>query len=174
MNIVTLDQLLSIKNVLIQNASNYNEDNQLLNEFICDQYDYLKYRKLLKDLLTKFKLAKYLYNFPIENDIKITPNYELKENSVTNSNVSKVEKAVERYMDKQMLTTDIYNSLVKLSKKLTNSEAVYLINTFINTKSEDDIAEIIGISKTYLQKIKKSCIVKMWIELKEYCENKDD
>ena len=60
-----------------------------------------------------------------------------------------------------------------LSLKLTSDEAIYLINTFLAHKSEDDIAEMIGVSKSYLQKIKKSCIVKMWIDLKKFCEEDD-
>ena len=71
---------------------------------------------------------------------------------------------------KKILTTDIYNKILKLSYKLTVSEGDYLINTFIHHISEEKIAGIIGISKTYLQKIKKSCIIKMWVDLQIYCD----
>ena len=84
-----------------------------------------------------------------------------------------MEKAIERKVDKQLLMTDIYNSIIKVSYKLSNSEVIYLINTFLTHKSEESISEILGISKTYLQKIKKSCLVKMWTDLQQYCETDD-
>ena len=35
-------------------------------------------------------------------------------------------------------------------------------------RSEDKISDLLNISRTYLQKIKASCIVKSWIELEKY------
>ena len=122
-------------------------------------------------LFENFKSARYLYKFPISDTIRINPTYESKEICFQKSSQSQIEKAVEKYVDKQILTTEIYNSILDVSNRLTNSECAYLINTFLQHKSEESIAEIIGISKTYLQRIKKSCIVKMWTELEKYCES---
>lgn len=171
MNIVTLDQLVNISKVIIGNVEINEEFNLLLDESISNQFDILEGKKQLLDLFSKFNSARYLYDFPIEQNVKISPNYELHESSHQRIITSQVENAIERYVDKQLLTTEIYNSIIKLSYKLTNDESIYLLNTFFKHKSEEEISEIIGISKTYLQKIKKSCIVKMWIELKCYCEN---
>lgn len=171
--IVTLDQLLNVRNSITMNASEQAEHNELLEEFVYNQYDILDKKKKLQDLFYKFKSARYLYDFPVEEDIKISSNYELRESFNQRTTTSQVENAVERYIDKQLLTTDIYNSLMKVSYKLTSDEAIYLINTFMTHKSEEDIADLIGISKTYLQKIKKSCIVKMWVDLSKYCKVDD-
>lgn len=170
-NIVTYEQLLIIDKTILENSNQY--FNVLLDEEIYRQYNLVDIKKKLKVLFSQFKSARYLYDFPISQNIKITSNLELRENSFVANNKSKIEQVTEKYIDKQLYTTDVYNSIIKASYNLTNDEVVYLINTFLTHKSEDDIAEIIGISKTYLQKIKKSCIVKLWIALKKYC-NEDD
>ena len=72
--------------------------------------------------------------------------------------------------DKLIDATSMYYSIMKLGYKFTNSEKVYFINTFLRSKpmSEDKISDLLNISRTYLQKIKASCIVKSWIELEKY------
>lgn len=171
--IVTLNQLLNVGDTISDNANTNNKVNQLLDEYVCNQYDSANIKSELLKLFATFKSARYLYDFPVEENIKINPNYELREGFTQRSTSSQVENAVARYVDKQLLTTDIYNSIIKVSYKLTGDEVVYLINTFLTHKAEESIAEIIGISKTYLQKIKKSCLVKMWVELEKYCTQDD-
>lgn len=173
-DIVTLEQLLNIS----KSISNYVEQNKmyniLLDENICNNYDIIEIKKKLQSLFTSFKSARYLYEFPVECSISISANYEEKLGSFTQrNNISKIEQAIQKYTDKQLHTTNVYNTIMILSLKLTGDESIYLINTFLAHKSEDDIAEMIGVSKSYLQKIKKSCIVKMWIDLKKYCEEDD-
>lgn len=170
-DIVTLNQLLDINKEIATNAEIQNENNQLIDECICNRYNILDNKKKLIKLFATFKSARYLYNFPIEENIKTTSVYEKRLGSAQRITTSQVDNTVERYVDKMIFITEIYNTLIILSHKLTVDESIYLINVFLSHKSEDQIAEIIGISKTYLQKIKKSCIVKMWTDLKIYCEN---
>lgn len=165
-NVVTLNQLLNVGNAIQDNATKNEQYNELLDDYICKQYDIVSNKEKLEKLFSSFKSARYLYDFPLEESVSISPSYEYKESFTQRSTTSQIENAVQRYIDKQMLTTDIYYSIMKVSYKLTNDEVVYLINTFLIHKSEEDIAEIIGISRTHLQKIKKSCIVKMWVDLK--------
>ena len=173
-DIVTLDQLLNISKKISNNVEQNKIYNILLDENICNNYDIIEIKKKLQSLFTSFKSARYLYEFPVECSISISANYEEKLGSFTQrNNISKIEQAIQKYTDKQLHTTNVYNTIMILSLKLTGDESIYLINTFLAHKSEDDIAEMIGVSKSYLQKIKKSCIVKMWIDLKKYCE-KDD
>lgn len=172
-NIVTLNQLLNISDTITSNSKEHENYNQLLDECICDCYDVLENKKKLLSLFARFKSARYLYDFPVEDNIRISSNYEERIGFTQRQTTSQVENAISKYIDKQLLTTDIYNSIMKISYKLTGDEVIYLINTFLTHKSEDTISEIIGISKTYLQKIKKSCIVKMWADLWQYCEEDD-
>lgn len=173
-DIVTLDQLLNISKNISNNVEQNKIYNILLDENICNNYDIIEIKKKLQSLFTSFKSARYLYEFPVECSISISANYEEKLGSFTQrNNISKIEQAIQKYTDKQLHTTNVYNTIMILSLKLTGDESIYLINTFLAHKSEDDIAEMIGVSKSYLQKIKKSCIVKMWIDLKKYCEEDD-
>lgn len=168
-NVVTLKQLLNISNTIKDNSSINKQFNELLDVYICNQYDIVDIKDKLDKLFSSFKSARYLYDFPLEDSVNISPNYEYKESFTQRSTESKIENAVQRYLDKQIETTDIYYSLMKVSYKLTGDEVIYLENTFLTHRSEEDVAELIGISRTYLQKIKKSCLVKMWVDLKQYC-----
>lgn len=171
--IVTINELININDAIESIAKKNIELNELLNDRICNQYDIVDIKKKLTDLFTTFRSARYLYNFPVSDSIRTTPIYEKDESFHQRNNVSQVENAVSRYVDKQILTTNIYNSILNVSSKLVDDEVIYMINTFLLRKSEEDIADILGISKTYLQKAKKSCLVKMWTDLRQYCETDD-
>lgn len=106
-----------------------------------------------------------------EDYLKLTPNYSPRpEAFLRNINESNVEKVIQKKYDKLIDATSMYYSIMKLGYKFTNSEKVYFINTFLRSKpmSEDKISDLLNISRTYLQKIKASCIVKSWIELEKY------
>lgn len=169
-NVVTLNQLLNVSQTIKDNSSTNQQFNELLDAYICNQYDLVDIKDRLDKLFSFFKSARYLYDFPLEDSINISPNYDYKESFTQRSTQSKIENAVQGYIDKQIETTNIYYSLMKVSYKLTGDEVVYLENTFFPHRSEEDVAELIGISRTYLQKIKKSCLVKMWVDLKQYCD----
>ena len=172
-NVVTLNQLINISDYIKEIADQNKQHNELLSEEVCNSYDTSYIRNNLLELFNRFKSARYLYEFPLDSSIKLTPTYSFDGSCHQLSNVSQVEQIIEKHIDKQLLTTNIYFSIIKVSYKLSNEEVIYLINTFFTHKSEEDIANIIGISKTYLQKIKKSCLVKMWVDLEKYC-NEDD
>lgn len=169
-NVVTLNQLLNVSSTIKDNSSINKQYNELLDAYICNQYDIVDIKDKLDKLFSSFKSARYLYDFPLEDSISISPNYDFQESFTQRSTESKIENAVQRYIDKQIETTNIYYSLMKVSYKLTGDEVIYLENTFFTHRSEEDVAELIGISRTYLQKIKKSCLVKMWVDLKQYCD----
>lgn len=170
-NTITLDKLLSIDSDLLDITRKYENQNYLLNDLDCSAYDLNKIKIQLKNLFLKFKNAKYLNKFPIENNVSLTPTYDVKISSSQRSTISQVDKAVMNYLDKQIWVSEVYDSLLILASKLTKSEAVYLIYTFLSYKSEEIIAEKLGICKTSLQRVKKSCLVKMYVELENYIEN---
>lgn len=169
-NVVTLNQLLNISNTIKDNSSTNKQFNEILDAYVCNQYDIVDIKDRLDKLFSSFKSARYLYDFPLEDSVNISPNYDYKERFTQRSTESKVENAIQRYIDRQIEITNIYYSLMKVSYKLTGDEVIYLENTFLTRRSEEDVAELIGISRTYLQKIKKSCLVKMWVDLKQYCD----
>lgn len=168
MDIVTLDQILNISNT-IRNIASKSNVKVLLNDYDCRNYNIVECKKKLMFIFNDIRKAKYLYNFP-EESIRITSNITERGASFQKSASSPVEKIIDRYIDDLFRLTDLYNVIIKTSHKLTNDESVYLINTFLENSYEEEIAEIIGISKTSLQKIKKSCIVKLWVGLRNFVE----
>ncbi len=171
MNTITLDKLLCIDSDLLEITKKYENQNYLLNDMDCSYYNINNVKSQLKTLFLKFKSAKYLNKFPIENNISLTSTYDIKLSASQKSTISQVDNAVTNYLDKQIWVSEVYDSLLILASKLTKSEAGYLIYTFLSYKSEETIAEKLGICKTSLQKIKKSCLVKMYVELENYIEN---
>ena len=70
-------------------------------------------------------------------------------------------------IEKQKWLTKFYKRLESISFKLTNEEIKYLVGTFFKGQSEEVLSENMGICRNTLRKIKKSCLVKMWIEMED-------
>ena len=167
-SIVTLEQLLSLEDTLNSIVKEYDIRNDYIDEEICNQYDILEIKGSLSKILKRFKSARYLYDFSIDERISITPNYETKINQFqqTKDNINFIK--VDNNIDARIETTNIYYALTMLCKNVTGDEFNYFMGTFFQRKSEDEIAYLIGISKTYLQKIKKSALVKAWTFLQKF------
>lgn len=172
-HIVTLNEMINISNKLIEISSQFNNLNSLITSDLCEQYYTNINKKKLQKLFSKFISARYVYEFPIDEAIQITSNYKYNGRCSNSNNTSKVENAIETMVDKQLRITEIYDRLLVVSSKLILDEVHYMIGAFINHKPEESIAESLHMSKTYLQKIKKSCVIKMWIDLKAYCDEND-
>lgn len=169
-SIVTLKELQDIEILISKNTDEHQKYNALIDDEVIKNYDVIAIKKELTKLFNIFKAAKYLYKFPVEENISINNHFNETGIFSKNKTTSYVEDTVAKYIDNQLYTTKLYHSIIDCSSKFTGDEAIYFLNTFINHISEEDIAEIIGISKTYLQKIKKSCIIKIWVDLKQYCK----
>lgn len=157
--------LSTIHQKLLTIARENDEQNMLILKKVYDQYDVLEYKKKIMRLFKTLRQEKYIRP---EYSIKMSTNYEHNSNRSSNSNGSQMENCVDKYIDSMKREEEVCESLLKLSKKLTMEEMIYFINTFLLDKTEENIADTIGISKTSLQKIKKSCLVKAWFELKIY------
>lgn len=157
--------LSTIHQKLLAIARENDEQNMLILKKVYDQYDVLEYKKKIMRLFKTLRQEKYIRP---EYSIKMSTNYEHNSNRSSNSNGSQMENFVDKYIDSMKREEEVCESLLKLSKKLTMEEMIYFINTFLLDKTEENIADTIGISKTSLQKIKKSCLVKAWFELKIY------
>lgn len=169
--IVTLEELLNVEETLNNIVKDYDYKNDYIDEEICNQYNTLSIKASLTKLFNHFKSARYLYDFSIDEKINITSNYEIKVEQFQQSCKSADEYKVDNNIDKKILTTNIYYSLKSLCKNITGDEFIYLMGTFFKKQTEEDIADLIGISKTYLQKVKKSCLIKSWTFLNKYCKD---
>lgn len=137
--------------------------NELIDERICNLCSTFYYEKILHKLFDSLKTSKYLYN-SLNNEKNVVIKNLLKE-----SNQKEFAKVINIYTNIP-LNTDLFYSLLKINLKLTGDEIIYFKNTFLFNRSEKEVAELVGISMNYIPKIRKSCIVKMWIELEKYCK----
>ena len=163
---LSLKQIVKLPNIIIRNAGYHASYTDLLEDDICSQYSVPEMTSIIKSLFKKFRNSKYVYRFSIEDTISITPSYEEKIGFIPKKISNKTEEAILGYLNNKYFVVKFYESLIDLSKKLTYREAVYLVGSFFNGNSEEKIADTLGISKTSLQPIKKSCLVKMIIQFK--------
>lgn len=171
---LTYDKLMKFPDDFLNEAKNYYDSSELLSKHTYEGYDLKELREKIEAKFEKFKDAKYIYKYPAETRIRTTPTYQPREGFVPRSNTSQQEKIVTKMGDSLIWVEQFYDTFMEaVARKLTEQEAVYLMDSFFKHRSEDDIADKLSICKVTLQKIKKSCLVKVWIEL-ETLENFED
>lgn len=138
---------------------------QLLSENTIDDYYYSNLRKDLEVIFNKFKDSKYLIHYQNDYNLKSNP-FEVNRN--TNRINDKVGNYIEKKLDLSIWSKDLYNILINLSEELTIKETIYLTSTFFDNKTEEEIEELMDISRKMLYKIKKSCLVKLRLEFSKY------
>lgn len=138
---------------------------QLLSENTINDYYYTNLRKDLDIIFNKFKDSKYLICYKNDYNLK-SSTFELNRN--TNKVNDKVGNYIEKKLDLSIWSKDLYNILINLSEELTIRETIYLTSTFFDGKTEEEIEELMDISRKILYKIKKSCLVKLRLEFSKY------
>lgn len=159
-------QILSnLPSEVIKMAKN-NEFLTLLNEPLISKYYDANLRKELKALFTRFNDIKFFY--------KVNDSYSLKANQIKIDKVNgsslhpnQILNMVGRKIDEEQFVEVMYYRILNLSIKLTYQEALYFIKYFFSDTTEEEISEILAISRTNLQKIKKSCLVKVYLEVSD-------
>lgn len=167
MNTDILEKIFNIDKVIISNVKRNNHINSLISSHFYDKLDVIYYKEELLKIFSKFKSTKYLYQF-IGNSGSSSL-YDLsgiKSGTISNPVFNQAKDMV----DGKDFLESFYNSIISLSRKLTYEEGIYLVETFLDSLSEEKIANMLNFSKTNLQKYKKSCLVKMWVELSCYIE----
>ncbi|MCI8575419.1 MAG: hypothetical protein HFI09_03015 [Bacilli bacterium] len=159
---LTLNDLLELPNEVLKTCEKYQDYSDLLQESIVNQYYHKNLRKDLNLLFEQFKEIKYSYPFSylyytksIQSDVCIQS---------SSKNHDPIGNFVSSHMDQYLWLERFYQAVLMLATKLSNQEAVYLVDSFFGHRSEDFISDKLGISRMTLQKIKKSCLVKMYFE----------
>lgn len=169
--VITLEMLLNLPKELLKKSEEYDEYAVLLDKLECSKYDY----KVLKENVSKyfnyFKKIRYIYQFPSNYEITMSVNYDRQKTSSTNLNFDPISNFVTKKIDKEIeITTwasNFYHIILIVASKLTLQEATYLVDSFFSNYSEELICEKIGMCRNTLQKVKKSCLIKSWIELQK-------
>lgn len=165
-----VDKLLTLHSDLIDISRKYSDLNILLCDDVFENYNVLDIKQQLLYLFSKFQSARYFIKTPIEEKpLVLSPTFARRE-GYKYFNESMVENAVATLVDNEILLTSIYNHLIMVARKLTIDEVEYFYYTFITHRTEETIAFKMGVCKTSLQRIKKSCLVKLWVEYKDYFE----
>lgn len=167
--VITLEMLLDLPKELLKKSIEYNEYAVLLDKEQYSKYDCKELKKKINEYFVYFKNVKYFYRFPTNYEIFINNSYDNIKVSSTNSISDPVFSFVSKELDEKAeiakWTNNFYNTILVIASKLTIQEATYLIDCFFSNKSEEITCEKLRICRNTLQKIKKSCIVKSWIEL---------
>lgn len=162
-NLVSLDMLVELPVVVLENSDIYGS---LLRKEEYIDYDIKSLKKKINDKFNRFKETKHFFNFSNDVNIVKSPQYDSIGIFGSNTSYSKVEQLVDKNIESQIWVSKFYYKMINLSYKLNKDESKYLIYTFFSEMSEELISEELKMSRTKLQKIKKSCLVKTWYELK--------
>lgn len=162
---VTLDMILEFPREILRKSEQYDEYAELLRKETYSKYDFKEIKQQIVEKFNRFKDAKYTYKFSLESNIKLTQSYTLREGSLVNRVSDPTGSIVAKAVDEQLWITKFYYSIMKIASTLTLQEATYLVDTFFSNKSEDVISEKLRICRNTLQNIKKSCLVKIWLEI---------
>ena len=166
MNIsLTLDQILGLPDEILRISGIHCEYNGELDKSIYAEYDIKELRFKILSMFKKFKMLKLEFNVPIESNVRLSVNYDLMEGSASKRKSSQIENVVLKNTDNLLWGTSFYKTILEISKILTRDESVYLVDAMFGNKSEDFIAEKLGIVRDTLQSRKRSCLVKLWIKL---------
>lgn len=174
--LITFEKLINVEDKINELVNEHNTKNILLNEFSTSKYNIIECKRKIFIIIYKFKATQYLFETRLEDNIHLGKNYELKpEAFIRKFQSSSAEQFIDKKYDGLIYSTNIYYSILNLGYKYTKNEEIYFINTFFREKplSEEKISELLSISRTNLQKIKASCIVKCWIELEKYDDEND-
>lgn len=140
---------------------------QLLNEDTISYYYYTELKKDIYKLFVKFNDSRYFISLSKDFSLKSNMNgFDISRTSSIKND--KVSNYVEKKIDLNIWSKDFYNILIELSHQLTFQESIYLIGTFFESKTEENLSDILGICRKSLHKIKKSCLVKLRLEFKKY------
>ena len=165
-NVLTLDMILDLPNQLLNQTEKFETYIDVLSKETCEKHNVREYRLYVEKKFDQYFEATVINRFPVGTVIHISPLYELREYDVQKGISNPTELAALKLVKNSNYAEKFYNSMIVLSTKLTKQEIIYLVKTFFEKEKEDFICSILRIGKTKLQYIKKSCIIKMYFELK--------
>lgn len=157
------ETLINCNDLAIQilNIAKENKYTSLLSKETVDKYYNTYLKKELQENFYRFKEAlleekSYLYDGHLYNGIK----------SKT-VNTDKILNCVESNIRDKIWLEAFYNVMLSTAKTISLEEAIYLVGTFLGNITQDEMSSNLKISRSTLNKIKKSCLVKMHLAFKD-------
>ena len=162
---LTFDEILDLPKKILNVSLEYDAYSDLLSEDMILMYYYKDLKSDLNVYFDRFKAIKYSYHFASDYCPIPTPTPSFYHSSGFQK-TDPVGKYVTAKIDDSIWLKQFYSHILNLASKLTLSEATYLVDTFFAHRSEESISEEIGVCRATLQKIKRSCLVKAYLEFR--------
>lgn len=167
-NKLTLKDLSNLSEKILERSKENYGNAILLSQDNCRKYE----TKFLKNMISKgfntYQEIICLMKFP--HGYLSSVNYDVCESMKTKKIVDSVCNQVTLKIDSQKWMIRFYYCLQNVGIKLTEQEAIYLTSAFQKHKTEENIADDLNISLSSVKKIKKSCLIKTWIEIQSLIE----
>lgn len=154
--------MLELPNAILKTCEKYEEYSELLQDSIILQYYHKNMRKELNKIFEQFQEMKYSYPFSYNYYSKVISRDVCVQGGSKNNDP--IGNFINNHMNQYLWLERFYQAILTLATKLSNQEAVYFVDSFFGHRSEDFISDKLGISRMTLQKIKKSCLVKVYFE----------
>lgn len=145
-------------------------DSFLLSNSIISIYDLIKTKMNVDDMVDNYLRLQYRYiNIPMP---RITTSYEIRYGSYVPTKSDPVGNYVARKFDTSDEVEEFYSEMVYVYDRMNQEEKLFFTEHLLNKKSEEYVAEKLGMSRKGLRPIKYSCIIKLAIAfgIEEYIE----
>ena len=146
-------------------------DNFMLSNSIINLYDYDKTRENVNCMIDNYLKLQYKY-INIQTP-KITTNYEVRYECYVPKKTDPVGRYIERKFDAYNEVEEFYGEMTDVFARMNKDEKVFFTENLLNKKSEEYVAEKLGISRKGLKPIKYSCVIKLAIAfgIEEYVDS---
>ena len=154
--------ILNLPKEIIRQANDHPEYDSILSERARNKnYNYKEIRADIKSCIEQFKDTKYIYATLTNYHPKSSSTHSLNDWVKLSKKDDPFSKIVDKRTDDLIWAREFYHYMYDVAKQLTLAEAIYFVDDFFDGKTEDIIAGELGMSKTTLTKVKRSCLLKV-------------
>ena len=132
-----------------------------LTKEMTEKYNFTQTKENVEDLISEYKTAKFEYLVSDNVLSRITSSYQKKYEQRNIQLNDKLGTNIGKKIDSKNEIEYFENIFTPLFEMMSANERKYYSLGLINNNSEQFIAEALGISKTGLQPIKQTCILKI-------------
>lgn len=133
---------------------------------VINSYDIKEVKEKVSEYFRILNDVKYLIDSDVDS-LKATIFCDDKVSESQTRHQDVVLDAVVKREDMLRWSSDMVQASISLSKKLNQKEAIYIVAYFINHLSEEEVSEELCMTRKTLQILKKSALIKTYIEFKK-------
>lgn len=163
LNLLERSEILGLPDKIIEQAKANTENDYLYSksETKKEKYNYREMRSDIKSCIDKFKDTNLYYNSLISYRPKASTINSINEWVKYCKKGDPFSKLIDKRTDDLIWAREFYYYIYDVAKQLTLDEAIYFVDDFFKGKTEDNIARELGMSKTTLTEVKRSCLIKV-------------